>query len=83
MNPTYYFLGCVTLKADYDNITALLNLCMYYCIPYTDFTPEVDGVRLTFRLSAAGKLKKEADARGIKYEIVEKYGLPIFLGRYK
>lgn len=83
MNPTYFFLGCVTVKADYDNITALLNLCMYYCIPYTDFTPEADGVRLTFRLSAVRKLQKEADARGVKYDIVEKYGLPIFLGRYK
>ena len=83
MNPTYFFLGCVTVKADYDNIAALLNLCMYYCIPYTDFTAESDGVSLTFRLADLRKIKKEASARGIEYEIIRKGGLPRFFDRYK
>lgn len=83
MNLTYFLLGCVTVRADHDNIAALLNICMYYCIPYTDFTPENEGVRLTFRLSSFRKLKKEADARGISYEIVTRGGLPVSLNKYK
>ena len=83
MNIVYSFLGCVTVRADMNNITPLLNLCMYYAIPYTDFRVVNDGVELTFRCFAIKKLTREAEARGIDFKIVKKRGLPAFLERYK
>ena len=83
MNPSYFFCGSVTVKADNENVTALLNLCMYHCIPYTDFTPTDSGILLSFRLSAWHRLKKEAEARGICFETVEKRGIPAVFQRYK
>ena len=76
MNISYFICGYVTIKADYDNITPLLNLCMYYCIPYSDFTAETDGVLLTLRLSAKKKLEKEAKERGIEFQAVKKAAFP-------
>lgn len=83
MNISYFICGYVTIKANYDNITPLLNLCMYYCIPYSDFKTESDGVYLTLRLSAEKKLEKEAKARGIEFDTVKKGGIPTLLSRYK
>ena len=83
MNASYFFLGCVTVSVDYDNITALLNLCMYQSIPYSDFSAQSDRVTMVFRLTAFKKLKKEAETRGICFSIIEERGLPFLLGRYK
>ena len=83
MNPSYFFLGYVRVLADYDNITPLLNLCMYYGIPYSDFCAGSDGVMLTLRLTAFKKMKAEADARGICYKVAKRGGLPDLLGKYK
>lgn len=83
MNISYLFCGGVTVRADLDNTAALLNLCMYYCIPYTDFHPVEGGVEMTFRLSSMKKLTKEAKSRGICFETVKKRGIPAFLGRYR
>ncbi len=83
MNPSYFFFGGVRIKTDYDNATALLNLCMYYCISYTDFKPLSDGVEMVVRFSSFRKLKKEAMARGIDFCVIKKSGLPAFFQRYK
>ncbi len=83
MDLSYFLSGGVTVFADMDNITPLLNLCMYYCIPYTDFCSVEGGVELTFRLHLLKRLKKEVEARGIKIRVVRKRGLPAFLGRYR
>ena len=83
MNLSYFFLGSVYISADYDNITPLLNLCMYESIPYTDFKAERDKVILRFRMSAFKKLRREADARGICYTVEKKSGLPLILGKYR
>ena len=83
MNPSYFFLGSVRIFADYDNAAPLLNLCMYYCIPYTRFTAVSGGVELTLRYSAFKKFKKEADARGIRFTVLKKRGLPALVQRYK
>jgi len=83
MNISYFICGYVTIKANYDNITPLLNICMYYSIPYSNFRAETDGVFLTMRLSAKKKLEKEAKARGIEFETVKKGGIPALLSRYK
>ena len=83
MNPTYLFLGGVTVRADMNNITPLLNLCMYYSFTYTDFHVVNDGVELTFRRTVMKKLTAEARSRGIEFKIVKKLGLPAFFERYK
>jgi len=83
MNLSYFFLGSVTVSADYNNITSLLNLCMYYSIPYSDFQALADRVTMRFRIKAYQKMKKEAQARGIPYNVEKKSGLPFWLDRYK
>ena len=83
MNPAYFFLGSVTVKSDYESIAALLNLCMQYCIPYRDLRPVGDGVEITFFLSSLKRLKREAEARGIRLDVVKKRGIPAIFERYK
>ena len=83
MNPSYFFLGYVKIKCDYDNITPLLNICMYCRIPYSNFFAEKDGVSLVFRLSEFKKLQKEAASRGVNYKVESRGGLPVILSRYK
>ena len=83
MNPSYFFFGGVRVHADYDNAAGLLNLCMYYCIPYTDFAPVGDGIELTVRHSSFKRLKKEATARGIEFSVIKSQGLPALFIRYK
>ena len=83
MSFVYFLLGSATVFVDYNNVASLLNLCMICCIPYTDFSSGSDGVRLRFRLSALKRLKREADARGIVFNVEQSGGLPVILGRYK
>ena len=83
MNPSYFFLGGVKIFADYDNAAPILNLCMYYGIPYTRFTPTAEGVELVVRYSSFKKFKREADARGIAFKVLKRGGLPALIDRYK
>ena len=83
MNLSYYILGSVTVAADYDNVTAFLNLCMHLSIPYSDFRSYPDRVTVVFRLSEFKRFEREAAAREICYTVEKKSGLPIFLGKYK
>lgn len=83
MNLAYFICGSVIVFADYEQIVPILNLCMYYCIPYDDFKSTENGVSLRFRLSAFRKLKKEAHARGFEFEVKKMQGIPSILERYK
>ncbi len=83
MNFSYFFFGSVTVSADHENITQLLNLCMYYGIPYSAALPSNDRVSLRFRLTAYRKMAKEAAARGIIFSVDKRQGLPAFLEGYK
>ena len=83
MNPSYFFLGGVKIFADYDNAAPILNLCMYYGIPYTKFTPTANGVELVIRYSSFKKFKKEAGARGIAFNVLKRRGFPALVDRYK
>ena len=83
LNPVYFLCGSVKVKTDLDNATALLNLCMYYCIPYTDFHPIEGGVELTFRYSSFKRIEREAEARGIAVEVVKRGGIPMIFSRYR
>lgn len=79
----YFLFGSVTIFCDYDNITPLLNLCMNLALPYTDMQPLTDGVKLTFHLSDAKKVQREADRYGITYKVVKKVGFPCFFAKYQ
>ncbi len=83
MNVAYFFFGSVKIFADYESSAALLNLCMYYCIPYSDFKPISGGISLSVRGSAFKKLKRAADERGVKFTVIKKSGLPYIADRYK
>lgn len=83
MNPSYFFLGGVRILVDYDTAAHLLNLCMYYSIPYIDFRPVSDGVEMTVRHSAYKRLKREAESRGVVFSVRKKSGLPALFTRYK
>ncbi len=83
MNISYLLLGYVDVAVDYENITPLLNVCMYHGIPYTDFCAHGDNVTMRFRIFAYKKLKKETEARGIYFTVIKKRGLPFYLEKYK
>lgn len=83
MRLIYLLLGSVTVSVSLESATDVLNLCMQYLIPYTDFRVEGDCVCLTFRLRGYGKLKREAEARGIVFSVVRHHGLPHLLSRYR
>ena len=83
MNIAYYLLGAFKISADFGNAAELLNLCMSYSIPYTDFKAEADKVSLCMRLFAYGKFKREAARRQIEYRVESRMGIPIILAKYK
>jgi similar to stage IV sporulation protein len=83
MQLIYFLLGSVTVFSDYASITEILNICMFCCIPYTDFKTSSDGVRLRLRLSAFKRLEKEAQKRGLSVTVEHVGGIPSILGRYK
>ncbi len=83
MNLSYFALGYVTVFADIDSITSILNVCMYNSIAYTDFQVGKDGVTLCFRLAAFKKIEKAAVERGIGYKVIKRSGIPVILEKYK
>ena len=83
MNTVNFFLGKVKIKADFENTTSLLNLCMYYKIPYSDFKASSDGVSMCFTAPDYKKFEKESLAREIKFSVVERKGIPFIFERYK
>jgi len=83
MNLSYYFVGNVKISVSYEQAPALLNLCMYYCIPYADFTLTESGVEMRFKFTSLKRLLREAVARGIELEIIERRGLAALFWRYR
>ncbi len=83
MNLSYFLLGAVRVSVDHDNITRLLNLCMYYGIPYSKLTVRNEKVTLCFRLTAYRTMRREAEKRGIIFCVEKRYGIPIFFEGYK
>ena len=84
MKLSYMFLGFVRVAAKDENISSLLNLCMYYCIPYSNINNADDGATsFDFYWSDAKKLLNECGKRGIEVEVIKKSGLPVFFNRYR
>ena len=83
MNISYFFLGKVSVSADYKNATGILNICMFYKIPYTNFCTNEHGISLCFKAADYKKFKKRANEYGIKLTIESKRGVPFVFDRYK
>jgi len=78
-----FLLGSVAVSADYTHATALLNICMYYGIPYTHLQTYADHITLKFRYSQYKCFARIASERGVQYEVIKKQGIPAILDRYK
>ena len=73
MNPSYYILGAVTVAADYENVTAFLNLCMHLSIPYSDFKSYPDKVTVKFRSSEYKQFEKDRRNRPLSQDTFLRY----------
>jgi similar to stage IV sporulation protein len=83
MNPSYILMGAVILRADGEQISALLDLCLRRGISYADLISTAEGYSITLRYSAYSKLKKAAAKEGIELCVSSRHGLPALLERYK
>ena len=84
MKSVYFLLGYTEVYIDSFYATDLLNLCMYYAIPYTNFRAcDNGGIRLCFKRRDFRKILNECNARGI--EICKRHdgGLPYVISKYR
>lgn len=84
MNPILFFLGSELLFVAQKDRTAVLNLCLYENITYTDFECDAEG-NITFRCSKhdAKKLMRRCGEKDIEIARLASYGLPSLLWRYR
>ena len=84
MNIIYLILGYVDIYVKKEYTVALLNLCMYYSVPYTRFSYNADGgISMRLRLSHYAKIECECNARGIEIFQIKSGGIPVFLNKHK
>ena len=83
MNVSYFFLGKITVRADYENATDILNICMLYKIPYTDFRTDESGISLCFKLSSFKTFKRKAQEYNVCFETVSATGIPSVFTKHK
>ena len=83
MNIAYFFLGAVTVSADYKNAMEILNICMFYKIPYANFRSDESGVSLCFKASGFNTFKKIAKKQGVTFDVISQKGIPFLFEKYK
>ena len=83
MNIVYLLLGYVDVYVKKEDAVMLLNLCMYYSIPYSRFAYDENGVSMRFRLSYYKKIKDECEKRGLELCEKKKGGVPVFLYKHR
>ena len=83
MNIVYLLLGYVDVYVKNKDAVMLLNLCMYYSIPYSRFAYDESGVSMRFRLSHFKKIKNECEKRGIELCEIKRGGIPVFLYKHR
>ena len=83
MKMVNFLLGKIKIKADYDNITEILNICMCSKLQYSEFRVESDGVSMCFTFKDFKTMQKLALERNIHYEICESKGIPSIFSRYR
>lgn len=84
MNIVYLLLGYVDMYVKKEDAVMLLNLCMYYSIPYSRFDYNDDGgISMRFRLSHYKKIKSECESRGIEICEKGKGGIPVAFYKHR
>ena len=85
MSIALFLTGGITLEADCENRTALLNLCLVRGYPHTGFLCCHDGgIRMRFPASVAGRILSDCEEEGIKLRSIVYTGLPfLFLNFVK
>ncbi|MBQ7346954.1 MAG: sporulation protein YqfD [Clostridia bacterium] len=84
MNVLLFMSGSRTVWADAENATALMDLCLRYSIPYSNFRWGEDGSAcFEVSLLSAKRLEKLCRDTSVTVRMVKKGGLPPFLWRYR
>ena len=83
MKIVYFLLGYVDVFVSARYSTDVLNLCMYYAIPYRNFRVTDDGVCLSFKRADYKKILSECSARGIEICKCREGGIPHIISKYK
>lgn len=80
MRIVYFLFGYVDVLVNANNCVDVLNLCMYYAIPYTNFKCCDDGgISLRFKLVDYKRIAKECTDRCIEICKLREGGIPKFL----
>lgn len=84
MKTVYFLLGYVEVYVSAFYTTDVLNLCMYYAIPYSNFrTCDDGGICLSFKRSDYKKILYECSSRGIEICKRREGGIPHIISKYK
>lgn len=84
MNAFLSLLGGKRIVAKARYATAFLDLCLRYGIPYADFSYDDTGaIFVNCSGYTVKRLKKLCGREGIEFEIVNAFGMPYFLYRYR
>lgn len=84
MNPILFLTGSRRVRADAQNSTAVLDICLRYGIPYSDFFCADDGsIGFSVSLRAAKRLSRLCASQGIELRILQSGGMPLLLWRYR
>lgn len=79
MNIVYWLLGYVDIYVKSKDAVMLLNLCMYYSIPYSRFSYDDGGISIRLRLSHFKKIQNECNLRNIELWEKGRGGIPVFV----
>ena len=83
MNIGYFFVGAVTVAADREHISDLIDLCVRNSITYSDLRPYGEGYRFTLRYNEFSRLSAAARNEGEEYEVIDRWGIPAILYRLR
>ena len=84
MKIVYFLLGYACVYVKKDDVAWILNLCMHYSIPYTNFKScEDGGVCLKFKEKDHRRLERLCYQNQIEICVCSRGGIPHILSRYK
>ena len=84
INVALFLSGGQRVRTTAAYSTALLDVCLQYALPYTDFQCDTEG-NISFLVPSPKMrlVRRACEARGIVISVVEKVGLPHILWRYR
>ncbi|NLW74188.1 MAG: sporulation protein YqfD [Clostridiales bacterium] len=83
MKLVYFFCGGMKLCADREDAEKILNLCLECGFVYKDMRLGPGGFTLECSMYTGELLRQACSRRGICIRVIEKYGLPDIIYRYK